>query len=187
MSKNEVSSPSAWYQSDPPNSTSSRIDRTWAITRKQPSQCEFTQSKLLERDENSVAQSFSNSSNRSLMSQEQNSRDPSSSAMPSYFDDHRHNRFLRTFTPAPYRSPLHTSTISLPDIKEVTIEENNSSCSSNNSVEYDKKAVNFYDRNIRSSSEQVFKSHIQKYLFDSYQILSDYSNFHINIFMLILK
>ncbi|VDK75023.1 unnamed protein product [Onchocerca ochengi] len=134
MSKNGVSSPSASYQSDAPNSTNNRIERTWAITRKQPSQFEFTQSKLLEQ---------------------QILRESSSSTIPSYFDDHHHYRFLRTFTPVPYRSPLHTSTISLPDIKEVTPEENDSSCySSNNSVKHDKKTVNFYDRNIRSSSEQ---------------------------------
>lgn len=88
-----------------------------------------------------------------MKSQQQNLVELSSSATSSsYFDNGRHYRFLRTFTPAPYCSPFLTSTIPLPDIKEATTEENDSSCSS--SMEYDnQKASNFH--NIRKSPEQV--------------------------------
>uniref|UniRef100_A0A8L7TA68 Uncharacterized protein n=1 Tax=Brugia malayi TaxID=6279 RepID=A0A8L7TA68_BRUMA len=76
------------------------------------------------------------------MSQQQISREsflPSTKC--SHSDDCHHNRPVRSF-------------ISLPDIKEATIEENDSSsCSS--SVEHNQKAVvNFYDQNIRKSPKQ---------------------------------
>ncbi|CAG9533550.1 unnamed protein product [Cercopithifilaria johnstoni] len=90
------------------------------------------------------------------MSQQQNLLEPSSLATSSYFVDRRHYRPLRLFTPAPYRSPFHTSSISLRDIKEATNEENNSSCS--NFMEHnDQKSVNFHDHNIRESPEQNLK------------------------------
>ncbi|KAM3724278.1 Bifunctional protein GlmU [Dirofilaria immitis] len=89
------------------------------------------------------------------MSQKQILHEPpsSSSLLSSYFDDHHHYRFLRTFTPTPYRSSFHTCAISLPDIKEATTEENDSSCSSN-SLEHNNKADSFHDRNIRRTPEQ---------------------------------
>ncbi|VBB31457.1 unnamed protein product [Acanthocheilonema viteae] len=89
------------------------------------------------------------------MSQQQNFLEPSSSAISSNFDDRLHYRPLRTlFTPAPYRSPpFHTSTISLPDIKEATTEENESSCSG--SMEHND--ANFHDHYSRKSSEQNLK------------------------------
>uniref|UniRef100_A0A915Q0N8 Uncharacterized protein n=1 Tax=Setaria digitata TaxID=48799 RepID=A0A915Q0N8_9BILA len=127
-----------------PDSVIKRTQSAWSITRDNPLQPEFSQSEFLGHDVTShpLTQSF-NSSNQA--SQQQILREPSSL----YFDDRRY-RFLRTFTPAPYRSPLHTSTTSLPDIKEVTTEENDSSCSS--SMEQDKNAV--MGRNTRKSSEQ---------------------------------
>uniref|UniRef100_A0A1I8EXK3 Uncharacterized protein n=2 Tax=Wuchereria bancrofti TaxID=6293 RepID=A0A1I8EXK3_WUCBA len=89
------------------------------------------------------------------MSEQQISRESFlSSTICPYFDDCHPYRPVRSFTSAaPYRSSFHTSTISLPDIKEATIEQNDSSCSS--SVEHNQKAVvNFHDQNTRKSLEQ---------------------------------
>lgn len=138
---NEISHPSDHddFFTAAPNSTINRTQSAWSITHKQPSQSEFSQSRILGHMGDSYVQSLKS--------------EPSSSTTSSYFDDRRPYRPLRTFTPAPYRSPFHTSTISLPDIKEATTEENDSSSTS--SMEYDRKDANFHDQNIRKSLEQV--------------------------------
>ncbi|VDK75815.1 unnamed protein product [Litomosoides sigmodontis] len=91
------------------------------------------------------------------MSQQENLLAPSSSSAiaSSYFDDQRHCHSSRrmVISPSSYRSHFHTSTISLLDIKEATIEEEDSSCGSSNSIKQhnDQKSADF---NIRTIPEQ---------------------------------
>ncbi|VDM97616.1 unnamed protein product [Thelazia callipaeda] len=83
-----------------------------------------------------------------MSTQEQILKEPDSTLLSfvtsPQFDDRRY-RFLRTYTPTPYRSPFNTSTISLPEIKEVTNEDNDTSSttSSKSSLQAHKIVSNY--------------------------------------------
>lgn len=135
------------------SSPESRINRTrsaWSVVTGHVSEPEFSRSGLFDR----VGYSQPCSLNRLPASHQvpDDLRIASPSVVTSSHRDDRRYRYLRTLASSPYRAPFHTSTVSLPDIKEATNEENESS--SNSSTDRD-KITNFRDRGNRTTSQQV--------------------------------